>query len=72
MTFQRLAANLSWFWGRSNDYSMALEILERASATKIEDKETQARMDNGYGSILVSSGEINKGMKNATLFKKKT
>ncbi|MFC2128644.1 helix-turn-helix domain-containing protein [Bacteroidota bacterium] len=58
--FQRLAANLSYFWGRSNNYSMAIEILERAIAINFEDKETRARMDYGYGSLLVTAGEFQK------------
>ncbi|MFC2128646.1 helix-turn-helix domain-containing protein [Bacteroidota bacterium] len=60
--FQRLTANLSWFWGRSNNYSMAIEILERAIAINFEDKETRARMNYGYGSLLISSCEFQKGL----------
>jgi non-specific serine/threonine protein kinase len=58
--FQRLAANLSWFWGRMNNYSMAIEILERVIASKPEDKETQARLNTGYGSLLFTTAEFNK------------
>ena len=60
--FQRLAANLSWFWSRSNDHSMAIEIIERVIALKIEDKETQARMYTGYGSLHTTSGDFQKGI----------
>lgn len=55
--FQRFAANLSWFWGRSNDYSMAIEILEKVINSEIKDEETQARLNTGYGSLLTTSGD---------------
>jgi non-specific serine/threonine protein kinase len=58
--FQRLAANLSWFWGRSNHYSMAIEILERVIASKIGDKETHARLNTGYGSLLLTTSDFQK------------
>lgn len=58
--FQQLAANLSWFWGRSNDYSLAIDILERVSAANVGDKETQARLNTGYGSLLATAGDFEK------------
>ena len=60
--FQRLAANLSWFWGRSNHYSMAIEILERVITSKIGDKETHARLNTGYGALHTTTGEFQKGL----------
>jgi predicted ATPase/AraC-like DNA-binding protein len=60
--YQRLAANLSWFWGRSNDYVMAIEILEKVIASKIRDKETQARLDTGYGTLHTTTAEFQKAL----------
>jgi len=60
--FSLLAANLSWFWGRSNDYLMAIEILEKVIALNINDKETQARLDSGYGAMLATTGDFQKAL----------
>jgi non-specific serine/threonine protein kinase len=60
--FQRLAANLSWFWGRLNNYSMALDILENVAASKPRDKETQARLHTGYGSLLFTTSGFQKAV----------
>jgi predicted ATPase/AraC-like DNA-binding protein len=58
--FNRLASTLSWFWARSNHYSTAIEILEKAMASNIEDKETLARLVTGYGTLLMNAGDLNK------------
>ncbi|MFO7671904.1 MAG: helix-turn-helix domain-containing protein [Bacteroidales bacterium] len=60
--FQRLAANLSWFWGRLNNYSMAIDILENVVASKPMDKETQARLNTGYGSLLFTTAGFRKAV----------
>ena len=60
--FSRLAANLSWFWSRSNHYTMATEILERVIASDIGDPGTKARLDTGYGSLLVTAGDFQKAL----------
>lgn len=58
--FQLLSANLSWFWGRSNDYSMAIEILERVMNSNPVHQETRARLHTGYGSLLATTGDFEK------------
>jgi non-specific serine/threonine protein kinase len=58
--FSRLAANLAWFWGRLNNFSMAIEILERVVALKPADKETQARLHTGYGALLYTTAYFQK------------
>jgi tetratricopeptide (TPR) repeat protein len=58
--FSRLAANLAWFWGRFNNFSVAIEILERVVALKSENKETQARLNTGYGSLLLTTSDFQK------------
>jgi len=58
--FQFLSANLSWFWGRSNDYTMAIEILERVMNSNPGHRETQARLNTGYGSLLATTGDFEK------------
>jgi tetratricopeptide (TPR) repeat protein len=58
--FQFLSANLSWFWGRSNDYTMAIEILERVMNSNPDHRETQARLNTGYGSLLATTGDFEK------------
>ena len=60
--FQLLAANLSWFWARSNDYSMAIEILEKVITSNNIDIGTQARLFTGYGSLLVTAGNPQKAL----------
>jgi predicted ATPase/AraC-like DNA-binding protein len=60
--YVELAANLSWYWGRSNDYAMAMEILEKVLTLNIGDRGTKARLDCGYGSLLVMSGDFQKGL----------
>lgn len=59
-TFSRLAANLAWFWGRLNNFSIAIEILERVVAIKPMDKETQARLNTGYGALLYTTAYFQK------------
>ncbi|MEN8193959.1 MAG: NB-ARC domain-containing protein [Bacteroidota bacterium] len=61
-TFSVLAANLSWYWGRSNDYSMAIEILEKVITSEIGDREIRARLDTGYGSLLATAGDLQKAL----------
>jgi predicted ATPase/AraC-like DNA-binding protein len=58
--YQRLAANLSWYWGRLNNYSMATDILENVVALKPRDKEIQARLNTGYGSLLFTTADFQK------------
>jgi predicted ATPase/AraC-like DNA-binding protein len=58
--FNRLAGSLSWFWARSNHYSTAIEILEKAMASNIGDKETLARLVTGYGTLLLTAGNLEK------------
>jgi tetratricopeptide (TPR) repeat protein len=60
--YAELAANLSWFWARSNDYAMAIEILEKVIASNIDNRETQARLDGGYGILLVTAMDFQKSL----------
>lgn len=60
--FKRLAANLSWFWGRLNNYSTAIDILENVVASKPRDKETNARLNTGYGSLLFTTAGFQKAV----------
>ena len=58
--FQRLAANISWYWGRLNNYSMAIEFLENVIAQKPGNKEVLARLNTGYGSLLFTTNDFKK------------
>ena len=58
--FSRLASNLSWFWRITGNYSMASEILERVTALEPADKETLARLNTGYGSLLFTTADFQK------------
>jgi predicted ATPase len=60
--YSQLAANLSWFWARSNDYAMAIDILEKVIASKINDRETLARLNGGYGQLLGTAMDFQKSL----------
>jgi len=56
--FSWLAGTLSWFWARSSHYSTARELLDRAIASNIGHKETQARVVTGYGTLLITADDL--------------
>lgn len=58
--FSRLAANLAWFWGRFNNFSMAVDTLEKVVSLKSKNKETLARLNTGYGSLLLTTSDFQK------------
>jgi predicted ATPase len=58
----RLAGSISWFWARSNHYSTATEILERNLSFNNLDKESLARIVSGYGTLLLTTADIQKGL----------
>lgn len=60
--YQRLAANLSWYWGKLNNYAMAIDILENVVALQSRDKEIQARLNTGYGSLLFTTAGFQKAV----------
>jgi predicted ATPase/AraC-like DNA-binding protein len=53
--FTRLAGSLAWFWNRSNNYTIAARVQEKALSEDPADKEAYARILSGYGVMLSTS-----------------
>jgi len=53
--YARLAGELTWFWTRSNNYTLARQIFEKILSNGYAVKEAKARVLAGYGWVLTSN-----------------